>query len=86
MILALRVVQDHGWVQRPDGVMVWGPTKYWMESQNEDGSWSPLNVVNINENPTEDHPMHEPTGIAGTVLINFDEDNEASDPLNTRHR
>jgi hypothetical protein len=52
MIKDIRIVQDHGWVQLPNGEMDWGPTRYWMEVQYEGSDeWKPLNVVNLNEIP-----------------------------------
>jgi hypothetical protein len=85
MIIDLRIVQDHGWIQQPDGSLMWGPTKYWMEQQKEDGTWSPINVVNINQTPDPNDPLYESES-SGTVLLSFDEANETSDPLNSRHR
>jgi hypothetical protein len=59
MIRDLRVVQDHGWIQQPDGTLAWGPTKYWMESLGDDDQWSALKVHMINEQPDAEDPLYE---------------------------
>jgi hypothetical protein len=61
MIYDVRVVQDHGWIQQPDGTLAWGPTRFWMESLGDDGQWAPLKVHMINEQPRTDDPLYEPS-------------------------
>jgi hypothetical protein len=60
MIKDLRIVQDHGWLQQPDGNLVWGPTQFWLEYLNELNEWKKLDVVKINEFPGENDPLYEP--------------------------
>ncbi len=56
MIEDMRVVQDHGWIQNPDGTLSWGPTKYWLEAC-KNGIWMELPVTKINEFPRPDDPL-----------------------------
>ena len=61
MIKDIRVVQDHGWVQQPDGRLDWGPTRFWLEILTEtDDNWRQLDVLKLNEVPREDDPLYEP--------------------------
>jgi hypothetical protein len=60
MIKDIRIVQDHGWLQLPDGRLEWGPTQFWLEYQNGLNEWKKLDVVKINELPREDDPLYEP--------------------------
>lgn len=61
MIRDLRVVQDHGWIQQPDGNLTWGPTRFWMESMDDNGQWAPIKIHLINEQPKTDDPLYEPS-------------------------
>ena len=58
MISDMRVVQDHGWIQNPDGTLSWGPTKFWIEAL-KDGEWKELPVVKQNEFPQSNDPLLE---------------------------
>lgn len=60
MIKDIRIVQDHGWLQQPDGKLEWAPTQFWIEYQDELNEWKKLDVVKINELPREDDPLYEP--------------------------
>jgi len=61
MINDIRIVQDHGWIQQPDGTLAWGPTRFWMESLGDDGQWTQLKVHMINEQPNPADPLYEPS-------------------------
>ena len=56
MISDMRVVQDHGWIQNPDGTLSWGPTRFWIEALKDD-EWRELTVTKINEFPRSDDPL-----------------------------
>lgn len=60
MIKDIRVVQNHGWVQQPDGTLAWGPTQYWLEVLTDTDDWKQLDIVRINETPNENDPLYEP--------------------------
>lgn len=61
MIKDVRIVQDHGWIQQPDGTLAWGPTRFWLEvlTDNSD-EWRQLEVIKLNEVPNENDPLFEP--------------------------
>ena len=61
MIKDIRVVQDHGWLQQPDGTLVWGPTKFWLELiTDHSDEWRKLEVFKLNEFPDPNDPLFEP--------------------------
>jgi hypothetical protein len=59
MIKDIRIVQDHGWLQQPDGSLAWGPTQFWFEYQNELNEWKRLDVIKLNEFPNPNDPLYE---------------------------
>lgn len=61
MIKDIRVVQDHGWLQQPDGTLVWGPTSFWLELiTDHSDEWQKLEVFKLNEFPDPNDPLFEP--------------------------
>jgi len=60
MIKDIRVIQDHGWLQQPDGTLAWGPTAFWLEVlTNHSDEWRKLEVVNLNQYPDPNDPLFE---------------------------
>ena len=59
MIKNIRIVQDHGWIQQPDGRLEWAPTQFWIEVQNGLNEWQKLEVFKINELPRDDDPLYD---------------------------
>lgn len=61
MIKDVRIVQDHGWIQQPDGTLAWGPTRFWLEVLTDSSDeWRQLEVIKLNEVPNENDPLFEP--------------------------
>lgn len=61
MIKDIRIVQDHGWIQQPDGTLAWGPTRFWLEVLTDcSDEWKQPAIVKLNEVPNESDPLFEP--------------------------
>lgn len=68
MLEGIRIVQDHGWVQQPDGKLTWGPTRWYLQVKESSEDWREIDVVKINETPKPDDPILESME-PGTVVM-----------------